>query len=208
MNSWMAGQRRVICIGCMGKQFQDISRQAASHIKLVLTLLAVMWLLEIIDQVLLGQFLNNFGIRPRTPIGLLGIVLAPFLHSNLAHLAANSVPFAVLALLILARDPDEFWLVTVIVWLVSGLGVWLFAPANTIHIGASGVIFGYLGFLLFRGFFDRKSLSIIVAIFVGMVYGWVLLGVLPLQAGISWQGHLFGLIGGAIAARVATRWQA
>ena len=192
----------------MGKQFQEISRQAASHIKLVLTLLAVMWLLEIIDQVLLGQFLNNFGIRPRTPIGLLGIVLAPFLHGSLAHLAANSVPFAVLALLILARDPDEFWLVTLIVWLVSGLGVWLFAPANTIHIGASGVIFGYLGFLLFRGVFDRKLLSIAVAVFVGAVYGYVLLGVLPLQAGVSWQGHLFGLIGGAIAARVATRWQA
>jgi len=192
----------------MRKQLQEISRQATSHLKLVLTLLAVFWFLEIIDQVLLGQLLNSFGIRPRTPIGLLGIVLAPFLHGNLAHLAANSVPFAVLTLLILARDPDEFWLVTVIVWLVSGLGVWLFAPANTIHIGASGVIFGYLGFLLFRGFFDRKLLSIAVAIFVGAVYGWVLLGVLPLQAGVSWQGHLFGLIGGAIAARVATHWQA
>ena len=192
----------------MGKQLQGITRQAASHLKLVLSLLAVMWFLEIIDEVLLGQFLNNFGIRPRTSMGLIGIVLAPLLHGNLAHLAANTIPFAVLALLILARDPDEFWLVTVIVWLVSGLGVWLIAPANTIHIGASGVIFGYLGFLLFRGLFDRKLLSIVLAVLVGALYGWVLLGVLPLQAGVSWQGHLCGLIGGAIAAKLATRWQA
>ena len=179
-----------------------------SHVRLVLTILAVMWFLEVLDTVLLGQSLNYFGIRPRTTLGLVGIVFAPLLHANFVHLAANSVPFAVLALIILARDPDEFWLVTLIVWLVSGLGVWIFAPANTIHIGASGVIFGYLGFLLFRGFFDRKLVSVVLAVFVGVLYGWVLLGVLPFQAGVSWQGHLFGLIGGAIAAKVASRWQA
>jgi membrane associated rhomboid family serine protease len=101
------------------------------------------------------------------------------------------------------RDRDEFVLVTLVVWLVSGLGVWLIGPAQTVHIGVSGIIFGYLGFLLLRGFFDGKLTSILIALAVGVAYGGVLWGVLPLESGVSWQGHLFGFIGGGIAARIA-----
>ena len=188
----------------MTTRLQTTARNFSAHLKLVLAIVAVMWLLEIIDTLFLGQSLNRLGIRPRTAAGLLGIVLAPFLHGGLAHLAANTLPFAVLALLILARDRDEFIVVTLIVWLVSGLGVWLLGPNNTVHIGASGIIFGYLGFLLLRGFFDGKLSSILIAVVVGVIYGGVLWGVLPLQAGVSWQGHLFGFIGGGIAARLVS----
>lgn len=187
---------------CMVNRLQLSARTFTAHLKVVLVLVAVMWLLEIIDTLVLGQFLNSFGIRPRSSIGLLGIVLAPFLHGGLAHLVANTLPFAVLALLILARDRDEFVLVTLVVWVVSGLGVWLIGPPLTVHVGVSGIIFGYLGFLLLRGLFDGKLSSILIAIGVGIAYGGVLWGVLPLEAGVSWQGHLFGFIGGGIAARL------
>lgn len=187
----------------MVNRLQLSARTFSSHLKVVLLLVAVLWSLELVDTVLLGQRLNSFGIRPRTTIGLLGIVLAPFLHGGLMHLMTNTVPFAVLALLVLMRDRDEFVLVTLVVWLVSGLGVWLIGPAQTVHIGVSGIIFGYLGFLLLRGFFDGKLTSILIALAVGVAYGGVLWGVLPLESGVSWQGHLFGFIGGGIAARIA-----
>ena len=186
----------------MTNRLQLSARTFTSHLKLVALLVAAMWLLEIVDTLFLGQSLNRLGIRPRTAAGLLGIVLAPFLHGNLMHLMANTLPFAVLAMLILMRDRDEFFLVTGVVWLVSGLGVWLIGPAATVHIGVSGIIFGYLGFLLLRGFFDGKLSSILIALAVGVAYGGVLWGVLPLEAGVSWQGHLFGFIGGGIAARL------
>lgn len=177
-------------------------RAAKSHLKLVLVLLAAMWLAEIVDTILLSQALNIFGIRPRMAAGLMGIVFAPFLHGGFAHLAANTLPLAVLALLVLVRSRDEFIIVTLLVWLVSGLGVWLIAPSNSVHIGASGLIFGYLGFLLLRGFFDHKLSSILLAVAVGVVYGGIVWGVLPLQAGVSWQGHLFGFVGGGMAAKL------
>ena len=186
----------------MTNRLQLSARTIGSHLKLVLGIVAVMWLLEIADTLFLGQSLNRLGIRPRTAAGLLGIVLAPLLHGGLMHLMANTLPFAALALLILMRDRDEFFLVTLVVWLVSGLGVWLIAPAGTVHIGASGIIFGYLGFLLLRGLFDGKPSSILIALAVGIAYGGVLWGVLPVQSGVSWQGHLFGFIGGGLAARL------
>ena len=184
---------------------QSSARAALANLKSVLLMLAVLWALEAVDTLLFGQRLNQFGIRPRAQAGLVGIALAPLLHGSLRHLAANSLPFAVLAALILGRSRREFALVTAIVWLVSGLGVWLLGPANSLHIGASGVIFGWLGFLLLRALFDRQPLSIALALAVGAVYGGVLWGVLPSQEGISWQGHLSGVIGGALAARLISR---
>jgi membrane associated rhomboid family serine protease len=100
------------------------------------------------------------------------------------------------------RETSDFFVVTIITMLVSGLGVWLTAPAYSIHIGASGVIFGYFGFLLLRGYFERSFAAILFSLIVGLLYGGLIWGVLPLQYGISWQGHLFGFIGGALAARL------
>lgn len=159
------------------------------------------WGLEILDQLILRHRLNRLGIQPRTQIGLRGILFAPLLHGSWQHLIANTVPFVVLGWLILWRSLDDFGIVTVVVWLVSGLGVWLLGGSHSLHLGASGVIFGYLGFLLSRSYFDRDLTSAAVSALVVLLYGPLIWGILPVRRGISWQGHLCGLIGGIAAAR-------
>ncbi|HEY9629077.1 MAG TPA: rhomboid family intramembrane serine protease [Coleofasciculaceae cyanobacterium] len=161
--------------------------------------LGLMWAIEIVDF-FLGGALNSFGIIPRNVIGLRGILFAPFLHGNFAHLIANTVPFATLGWFVMLRRTSDFFWVTAIAMLVGGLGTWLIASPNTVHIGASGVIFGYLGFLISRGYFERSFTSMLFSILVGLAYGGLIWGVLPGQLGISWQGHLFGFIGGIVAA--------
>lgn len=163
---------------------------------------ALMWIVEFFDLIVFRGRLDYFGIVPGSIIGLRGILFAPFLHGNFVHLAANTIPFVTLGWLIMLRETSDFFVVSVISTIVSGLGVWLFAPPHSIHIGASGVVFGYLGYLVFRGYFQRSPGSILLSLIVLFVYGSMIWGVLPTQIGISWQGHLFGFIGGAIAARI------
>jgi len=164
-------------------------------------IVGVMWLLELIDILFLNQRLNLFGIRPRDTGYMWGIAFAPFLHGGISHLLANTPPFIALGWLVLARSRKEFLWVTIAVTLSSGLGAWLFGASNSVHIGASGVIFGYFGFLLARGFFDRQLVSIALSLIVGAIYGYLLWGVLPNQPNVSWQGHLFGFLGGILLAR-------
>ncbi|WRH69102.1 MAG: rhomboid family intramembrane serine protease [Planktothrix sp. GU0601_MAG3] len=130
---------------------------------------------------------------------------APFLHGNFNHLVANTLPLIVLGWFVMLRDVKDFFVVTFITIIFSGFGVWLFGSPNTIHIGASGVIFGYLGFLLLRGFFERSFASIALSLVVGWLYGGLIWGVFPSQYGISWQGHLFGFIGGVFAAQMLAK---
>ena len=165
------------------------------------SIVGVMWLLELIDILFLNQRLNLFGIRPRDTGYMWGIAFAPFLHGGISHLLANTPPFIALGWLVLARSRKEFLWVTIVVTLSSGLGAWLFGASNSVHIGASGVIFGYFGFLLARGFFDRQLVSIALSLIVGAIYGYLLWGVLPNQPNVSWQGHLFGFLGGVLLAR-------
>jgi membrane associated rhomboid family serine protease len=160
-----------------------------------------MWGLEAIDFVLGGR-LDQFGIHPRTVSGLLGILFAPFLHGGFGHLIANTGPLLVLSFIIMQRKKRDLLYVSVISGLISGLGTWLIAPSNSVHIGASGVIFGYLGYLIARGYYERKFWAIVGSILVLVLYGGALFGIFPGDAGISWQGHLFGLIGGVVSARV------
>ena len=169
---------------------------------LVCSLLAIAWAVELVDQLLLGRSLDRYGIRPHTLQGLWGILFAPFLHGGFGHLIANSGPFVVLGWLVALRGVGRFVAVSLIVIVIGGLGVWLFGPSNTVHIGASGLIFGYLGYLLLSGYFEQKPGSILVAVVVGLLYGGAIWGVLPGQRGISWQGHLFGLLAGVLAARL------
>ncbi len=163
----------------------------------------LIWVLEIVD-IVLGGALNAYGILPRHLIGLRGILFAPFLHGNLPHLIANTIPLVTLGWFVMLRKTSDIFVVTAITMLVSGLGVWLFGSAG-LHIGASGVIFGYLGFLLLRGYFERNVPSILLSLIVGFLYGGALWGVLPTVPGISWEGHLFGFIGGILAARFLSR---
>ncbi|MEI7469848.1 MAG: rhomboid family intramembrane serine protease [Chloroflexota bacterium] len=165
------------------------------------SIVGVMWLLELIDILFLNQRLNLFGIRPRDTGYMWGIAFAPFLHGGISHLLANTPPFIALGWLVLALSRKEFLWVTIVVTISSGLGAWLFGASNSVHIGASGVIFGYFGFLLARGFFDRQLVSIALSLIVGAIYGYLLWGVLPNQPNVSWQGHLFGFLGGVLLAR-------
>lgn len=181
-----------------------MQRQLKIRLLLLGAPLALMWAIELLNT-LAGHALDAWGIVPRTETGLVGIVCAPFLHGSIAHLASNSLPFLVLGWFVMLWRVSDFIWVSLVVAVVAGLGTWLIAPSGTVHVGASGVIFGYLGFLLARGYFERSLSSILLSLGVGALYGGVLFGVLPGQAGISWQGHLFGFIGGVIAARVLAK---
>ncbi|NEP32892.1 MULTISPECIES: rhomboid family intramembrane serine protease [unclassified Moorena] len=166
---------------------------------------ALMWIVELVDIFIFGRKLDLYGILPRNPIGLRGILFAPFLHGGFSHLISNTIPFLVLGWFVMLQETSDFFVVTTITMVVGGLGVWLLGAPNSVHIGASVLIFGYLGFLLFRGFFERNLPSIFLSILVGFLYGGLVWGVLPSQPHVSWQGHLFGFIGGILAARILAR---
>lgn len=162
-----------------------------------------LWAVQVLNT-FTGDYFTQFGIRPRTFSGLLGIIFAPFLHGSFKHLMANTLPFLILGGLVMVRRIMDFATVSLIVILLGGLGTWLFAGSNTVHIGASGLVFGYLGYLLFRGYFERSWPAIALSVFVVIAYGGMLWGVFPTVPRVSWQGHLFGFISGGLAARWLT----
>jgi membrane associated rhomboid family serine protease len=167
----------------------------------MLVLTGGLYVIEMVDIVSGGALDRNYGIEPLQVDGLDGVVFAPLLHGNWAHLIGNTVPFLVLGFLAMAGGIRQFVVVTATIWLLGGLGVWL-TGGNGIHIGASGLIFGWLVFLLTRGFFARSGLQILLAVGLFFVWGGILFGVLPGQPGISWQAHLFGALAGLLAARL------
>lgn len=191
----------------MPMQPAALTRKRSSReegLALVGLLVAAMWISEIVDTALNNR-LDQYGIQPHEADGLIGIATAPFLHGGFGHLIGNTVPFVVMGVLIALSGAARVLMVTLIVALVSGLGTWLVAPENTNHIGASGVVFGFATFLIARGFYNRSLIEIAVGVVVVALFGVSLLGGLAPQEGISWQGHLFGAIGGVVAARVLAR---
>ncbi|MBC9718646.1 rhomboid family intramembrane serine protease [Streptomyces sp. TRM66268-LWL] len=161
--------------------------------------LALLWLLEAVD-VASGHTLDTYGISPREFTELRDVIPASFLHYGWDHLIANSMPLLVLGFLAALSGIRRFAAVVATIVVVSGVGVWFTAPAYSVTAGASGVVFGLFGYLLVRGFVDRRIGDVVIGLLVGAVYGSILWGVLPTAEGISWQGHLFGLIGGVLAA--------
>ncbi len=161
---------------------------------------ALLWVLEGLDALVLDGALDAQGIRPRSEDGLLGILLAPLLHLGFGHLVANTLLTLLLGYLVLASGLGRGLAATAVIWLASGVGVWVFSPAGSVTIGASGLVFGWLVYLLVRGFFTRSAWEIILGLTLFFLYGGLLLGVLPGQPGVSWQGHLFGAVGGLLAA--------
>ena len=164
---------------------------------------AVMWVVEVIDAA--GAHLDANGIHPRDPGTLPDIAFAPFLHAGWGHLIGNTIPFLVLGAAIALSGLARVAAVTVIVALIGGLGTWLFGPAHTNHIGASGLVFGFAAYLVARGIFSRRPLHLIAGVGVIAVYGATLAFSLVPHPGISWQGHLFGAVGGLVAARALDR---
>jgi membrane associated rhomboid family serine protease len=163
----------------------------------------VLFLIEIIDVWSGDHLQRSFGVRPRSLDGLDGILFAHFLHVDYEHLVGNSVTLIPMGTFMLAAGARRFLLSTALIAVVAGLGVWLVEDNNV--VGASGVIFGWFGVLLMRGLVERSWWNIAVGLLIGLVYGWMLLGILPTDGRVSWLGHLFGFIGGLIAAVVFRR---
>lgn len=186
-------------IGTVREEAKGLFKELQSQGTLLVCMVIVLWTIELANS-LTNDALNNLGIRPRNILGLQGILFAPFLHGSWRHLISNTFPLVILSWLIMARDRSEWIAVTVLTAIGSGLGTWLFGGATTIHIGASGVVFGYFGFLVARAYFERSMGSIAICLLVLALFGGMIWGILPVRVGISWEGHLFGLLGGIAAA--------
>ncbi len=198
----------------MKQKLQTVSGELKQQVKILAGLVATFWIIVIFNEIILERILviangcglsrglNGLGIVPHSLIGLRGILFAPFLHGNFYHVAANTAPFIVLGWFVMLRNISDFYFVSAISALVGGLGTWLVGRPCSVHIGASGVIFGYFGYLLFRGYFERSFVAIAISIAIAITYGGLIWGVLPTRSYISWEGHLFGFIGGIIAAKL------
>lgn len=167
----------------------------------VALLIVIIWIVFALDHFLP---LEQLGLIPRTFRGLVGIVAMPFLHGDFAHLLGNSVPLAV-TLLLLAGSRANSGAIVVLITLFGGIGLWLFGR-EALHIGASGLVFGLIGFHVFAGIFERRLQSVLISAIVGLLYAsTVIQGVMPFQQGVSWEGHLIGALSGAAVALIASR---
>jgi membrane associated rhomboid family serine protease len=168
-------------------------------------LLGACWTVEVVNYADEGSLSARYGIQAHDAHSLWHIFTAPFLHANLDHIMANSVPLAIFGFLAALRGVGRFLMVSLIIVVTSGLGVWFLAAPGSVTVGASGLIFGYFGYLLARGFVERRLVDIVVGVLLALLYGTMVFGALPGQPGVSWQAHLFGLIGGVLAAWLTRR---
>ncbi len=167
--------------------------------------IAFLWLIELFDSLFMGSRLEMAGIQPRDPSGLDGILFAPFLHAGWAHLLSNSVALLILGAALLMSGWRDLLIVSAVSALVAGVIVWVIGAADSVHIGASSVVFGYFGFLIASGFYQKTPRTILLAVLVVIFFGGALWTMLPTEsvrtANISWEGHLGGVIGGFLVAR-------
>jgi len=179
---------------------ERILADARSALLVMASVIAVIWLVQVVNSLDHYGLSRHFGIVSREPSRLPDIFSAPFLHWSFAHIEANSAPLFFLGFLAAYRGVRRFVGVSLLVVITSGLGSWLFSPSHTVSAGASGVVFGYFGYVALRGIVERHLIDVIVGLVVAVSYWSILQGVLPNDPHISWQAHLFGLIGGVIAA--------
>ncbi len=184
------------------QELAAIGQELRVNSRWLLSFAAFAWLLEIFDTIILSGALDRFGVAPRTLSGLTGILTHPFLHGGFFHIIANTVPFLMLGGLIMLRSRRQWAAVSIISTLVGGLGIWLLGSAGSVHVGASGVVFGYFGYLLSIGVFERRLGAILISLFIGLTYGGLIFGMFPffVGSGVSWEGHLFGFLGGILSA--------
>lgn len=168
------------------------------QLRVLLTLGALLILLEIVNLIT-GNSLNQFGVVPRSLAHLPYIFSAPFLHGSPSHLMANLFPLLLFMWLTMQWGKRTFLLATASSLIIGGLGVWLFAR-SAVHIGASGMVYGYFGFLVLAGFKSKKIKYLIISVVVAVLYGGMLMGILPTSRFISFEYHFFGFLGGLIAA--------
>ena len=177
-----------------------LTRTFKQQVTTLSTTVGATWTAFVVNGIA-GGALMQYGVIPRTLTGLRGILFAPFLHANMQHLIANTIPFLAMGWLVMLRDARHFLPVTLFAMLGSGLMAWLLGAPGSVHIGASGVVFGYFGFLLLGGWYARSLMSIALSILVAVLWGGLVLGIAPGQVGISWQSHLGGFLAGVLAAR-------
>jgi len=169
------------------------------NLKTIAVLLAIMWIALLLSYIFP---LNNFGIRPRQSTGLLGIVFAHFLHGGFAHLIGNSISLAMLGSILFSVEGRGAIFILALIGAISGAGTWLIGSSNSVHIGASGLIYGVIGYLLFDGIFRRSIASIAVSVVVFVLYGGAIWGVFPQGTHISWEMHLCGFLAGIVIAKL------
>ena len=175
------------------------TRTFVLRLALLAGFVALLWVVQVVNWVT-GYGLNPaFGLIPREVSGLDGVVAMPLLHGGFAHLLSNTAPLAVMGALLAATATRALVAVNAIIVGLGGALVWLFGSA-AIHVGASGLVFGWFGFLLARGVVDRSPVTLLSAAVVGVLYGALIWGVLPGRAGVSWEAHLFGALAGVVAA--------
>lgn len=177
--------------------------QRIRPLQIVLGLFALLTFLEVIN-LLTGRMLAQFSIYPRSIQGLIGIVVAPFIHGGLWHYLSNIIPVCLFGYLVLQYGRSRFLTVTSFIILITGSLVWLLGRPS-FHLGASGLIYGYFGFLLLAGFLSKRPKMILISLLVAFFYGGMIFGVLPIRSFISWESHLFGLISGLVAAKLWAR---
>jgi membrane associated rhomboid family serine protease len=168
-------------------------------LQVIVAFVALLYAVELLDT-LVGHRMDGAGVRPREVDGLDGVAFAPLLHAGWAHLLGNTLPLLVFGFLVLLGGVARWLAVTAVVWVVGGAGTWLTGQPGSVHLGASVLAFGWLVYLLLRGVFSRRVGQVLLGAVLLLLYGGLLLGALPGQPGISWQGHLFGAVGGAAAA--------
>jgi membrane associated rhomboid family serine protease len=180
-------------------------RTSAVGLELLVALIAVMWVVEVINSLDSNRLDTAGGIYARNVDRLWAIFTAPFLHASFGHLIANTVPFVFLGVIIALRGAARLAAITLIVIVLGGLGTWLLSPSGGPTVGASGLVFGYATYLLTRGFFDRRMLEILTGALVALTWGWVLLLSLVPQPDVSWEGHVAGGVAGVVAAWLLAR---
>jgi len=182
---------------------QSLARRAVT----IALFLAVIWIVWLIDAFLSHGSLAQHGIVPRSVRGLLGILFAPFLHASLGHVWSNTLGIVLLGGLLILYSEPAFWAVSIFGALAAGLGTWVIGRSGTVHVGASGVIFAYFGYLLFAGIFQRRFGALLLSLLVFFLWGGMLWSALPSfhDTAISWEGHISGLAGGLLMAKLLAR---
>lgn len=169
-------------------------------LKTALFIIALLWVILLLSTVF--ESITSLGIRPRSIFGLIGIFTSPLIHKNMAHLIANSTGLFFLGLIFLGLEQSRAGYIIIPIYLFSGLGTWIIGRPDSNHIGASGIVYGLMGYLLTIGFFRKSIWTILLSVLIFILYGGTLWGIFPFINGdhVSWEGHLCGFLAGILTA--------